>query len=135
MPRLVAVAVLVVASACASASRRQAPNVNPPHPGVPASAADVQGIYRTGRQGTLQLRGNGTLVIVTDRGPDTGSYVIEGGRMEVQSRECAEAGTYHVRVGGVPEPGKAVLHLTALRDDCAERRASLGSEPWVYANS
>jgi hypothetical protein len=132
----VVASVLLAASACGENRPRE--NVQPPQPGVPARASDVQGIYRTIHQGVLQLRGNGSFVLIVPEGPgaSAGDYSLLDGRLTVQTDNCGEAiGEYDVSVGGEPLPGKATLHFTVVRDDCEDRRHYLTIDPWVYANS
>ena len=119
-------------------SAEERSNVRPPRPGTPERAADVQGIYRTIHQGLLQLRGDGSFVLIVsgEPGPSSGTYTVENGRLAVRSEACgATVGDYRVEVGGQPVAGKATLHFTAVGDDCEERRRSLTVDPWVYANS
>jgi hypothetical protein len=113
-------------------------NVRPPHPGTPGRPADVQGIYRSIRQGLLQLRGDGEFVLIVseDPGPSAGRYTLEQGRFTVSTDACGTgAGEYRLEVGGQPVAGKATLHFTALRDECEPRRRHLTLDPWVYADS
>lgn len=113
-------------------------NVRPPHPGTPTRPSDVQGIYRSIRQGLLQLRGNGEFVLIVsdEAGPSAGSYSLDHGRFTVSTDACGPtSGEYNLKVGGEPVAGKATLHFTAVRDDCQPRRRHLTIDPWVYADS
>lgn len=113
-------------------------NVQPPAPGVPATAEEVTGIYRSIHQGLLQLRSDGeyTLIVPEGPGPTAGTYTLTGGRLTVRSDACgAEIGDYDVVVSGEQEAGKAVLNISAVRDGCEDRRKYLTIDPWVYANS
>ena len=57
MKRLLATALLLlVAGGCSAMKAKPSSNVQPPAPGVPATASDVTGIYRSIHQGLLQLR-------------------------------------------------------------------------------
>ncbi|MFN2505663.1 MAG: hypothetical protein ABR540_15765 [Acidimicrobiales bacterium] len=137
-PLLAAVlAALLLLSGCGgSAEERQ--NVQPPEPGTPDGAADVQGIYRSISKGVLQLRGDGEFVLIVSEAPgaSAGTYTLESGRLTVRTDACGTSpGTYELRVGGRPVAGKAILSFTALQDDCDSRRRSLTSEQWVYADS
>ncbi len=131
--------VVVLLSSCGAARRLESEeNVRPPAAGRPNEPADVQGIYRSLAKAVLQLRGNGDLVLVAPAGggPDSGKFVVQDGRLEVQTSKCGEAvGTYEMVVTGEQEPGKATLQISALSDECAERRRDLTAYPWVYANS
>ncbi|MGH9225525.1 MAG: hypothetical protein ACRD2W_17460 [Acidimicrobiales bacterium] len=132
----VAASVLLIATGCGDNKPRE--NVQPPHPGVPARPSDVQGIYRTVHQGLLQLRGDGALVLIVPEGPgpSAGDYTLQSGRLTVTTDDCGGTiGEYDVMVGGEPEPNKATLHFTVVRDDCAARARYLTLDPWVYAVS
>ena len=127
---------LFLASGCGENKPRE--NVQPPHPGVPAKASDVQGIYRTIHQGLLQLRGNGEFVLIVPEAPgsSTGTYRLEAGRLTVTTDVCGSAvGEYDVTVGGEPEPNKATLQFRVVKDDCGSRARHLTLTPWVYAVS
>jgi hypothetical protein len=133
---LATTALALVLASCSSATRHELQNVRPPHPGRPASAADVEGIYRSVHNGLLQLRGNGDFLLITPRRPSSGSYQLRDGRLEVRTPACGNVvGDYDVEVTGEPQPGKAVLQLTAVDDACDGRRQSLTGDGWVYANS
>ena len=115
-----------------------AENVRPPRPGTPTQPSDVQGIYRSVRQGLLQLRGDGTLVLIAPQGagPSGGRFTLRNGRLEVQTDDCGDdIGSYDVVVTGEQEAGKATLRITAITDPCAPRLRDLTRDPWVYANS
>jgi hypothetical protein len=133
------VLVLLLASACnAEKEVSKYENVRPPQPGTPASAADVQGIYRTSHQGLLQLRGNGQFVLIVPEGPGPsgGTFTLQDGTLTVRTNVCGTAvGQYHVAVSGPPEAGKATLTFTPISDDCGPRQHYLTIDPWVYANS
>ena len=139
MKRLVAVAVLlVIGSGCSAMKDKPSTNVKPPAPGVPATAADVTGIYRSIHQGVLQLRADGEYLLIVPEGPGptSGSFTLSAGRLQVTSKACGpEAGDYDVVVTGDQQAGKSTLNITAVRDDCADRRKYLTIDPWVYANS
>jgi hypothetical protein len=139
MKRLLAVALtLVVAAGCSSLKDKPSRNVQPPAPGVPATAEDVTGIYRSIHQGVLQLRADGDYILVVPEGPgpSSGSFTLSAGHMSVYSKACGpETGDYDVVVTGEREAGKAVLNISAVRDNCEERRRYLTVDPWVYANS
>lgn len=113
-------------------------NVRPPQPGAPAAPSDVEGIYRTIHQGLLQLRANGSFVLIVPEGPGPsgGTYTLANGTLTVRTDVCGAAeGEYHVVVGGKPVAGQATLTFTAVNDDCGSRRHYLTVDPWVYANS
>lgn len=134
---------LILAGACTSGCNADKEvskyeNVRPPQPGTPASAADVQGIYRTVHQGVLQLRGNGSFVLIVPEGPGPsgGTYTLQDGTLTVRTDVCGDAvGQYHVTVDGPPEAGKATLKFALINDDCGARMRYLTIDPWVYANS
>ena len=115
-----------------------AENVRPPKAGTPAQPSDVQGIYRSVRQGLLQLRGDGTIVLIAPQGggPSGGRYTLQSGRLELQTDDCGDdIGRYDVVVTGEQEAGKATLRITPVDDACAPRLRDLTRDPWIYANS
>ncbi len=131
--------VVILAGACgADKEAAKHDNIRPPQPGTPARASDVQGIYRTIHQGLLQLRGNGSFVLIVPEGPGPsgGSYTLRNGRLTVHTDVCGSApGEYEVSVSGPAEPGKATLTFTVVSDECGARRRYLTIDPWIYANS
>jgi hypothetical protein len=133
------VLVLLVAVACSAEQEvSKYENVRPPQPGTPARAADVQGIYRTVHQALLQLRGDGSFVLIVPAGPGPsgGTYTLQDGTLTVRTDVCGTAvGEYHVAVNGPPQAGKATLTFTPINDDCGPRLRYLTIDPWVYANS
>ena len=139
MPRpIVAVVLSALLLAACSAKSKPRENVQPPSPGVPAAASDVQGIYRTIHQGVLQLRGNGSFLLIVPEGPGPsgGTYTLADGTLTVLTDDCGETtGEYRVTVGGRPVAGEATLHFDPVHDDCAERKRYLTIDPWVYAVS
>ena len=139
MLRLLAVVLLAALSgACSVLKDEPASNVRPPAPGVPATAEQVTGIYRSIHQGLLQLRADGDFILVVPEGPGptSGTFTLSNGRLVVYSEACGqETGDYDVVVTGEQEAGKAVLNLKAVRDPCEDRRHYLTVDPWVYANS
>lgn len=113
-------------------------NVQPPQPGAPARAEDVQGIYRTVHQAVLQLRGNGSMVLIVPEGPgpSSGTYTLENGTITIRTDTCGTAvGEYRVEVTGPRQAGVAALNFTTVQDDCDSRRRYLTVDPFVYANS
>jgi hypothetical protein len=135
---LAAVLLLVFAGGCSVMKSKPSSNVQPPAPGVPASEADVSGIYRSIHQGVLQLREDGeyTLIVPEGPGPTAGTFTLTQGRLSVYSDSCGpETGDYDVVVTGEQKAGKAVLNISAVRDSCEDRRKYLTVDPWVYANS
>ncbi len=131
--------VVILASACgADKEAAKHDNVRPPQPGTPARVEDVQGIYRTIHQALLQLRGNGSFVLIVPEGPGPsgGDYSVADGRLTVRTDVCGTAvGEYELSVTGPAEPGKAKLHFRVVNDDCDARRRYLTIDPWIYANS
>jgi len=123
---------------CSVLKDKPSTNVQPPRPGVPATSAQVTGIYRSIHQGLLQLRAGGDYVLILPEGPgpSAGTYTLRDGRLQVRSSACGtETGEYDVVVTGEQEAGKAVLNIAAVRDACESRRRYLIADPWVYANS
>ena len=76
---------LLIAGGCSSMKAKPSSNVQPPAPGVPATAAEVTGIYRSIHQGVLQLRADGDYILVVPEGPGptSGSFTLSAGRMSV----------------------------------------------------
>ena len=135
---LAALLLLVFAGGCSAMKATPSSNVQPPAPGVPATAEEVTGIYRSIHQGVLQLRADGDYVLVVPEGPGptSGTFTLTAGRLSVYSEACGqEIGDYDVVVTGEQEAGKAVLNISAVRDSCEDRRKYLTIDPWVYANS
>ena len=138
MKRLLCLLVLAMLTGGCSLKSTPSSNVRPPAPGVPATAQDITGIYRSIHQGVLQLRADGDYILVVPDGPgpSSGSFTLSSGRMVVFSSACGqETGDYDVVVTGEQEAGKAVMHLTAVKDACEDRRKYLTVDPWIYADS
>lgn len=139
MKRFLALVLLAaITGACSAMKSSPSSNVRPPAPGVPATAEDVTGIYRSIHQGVLQLRKDGDYVLIVPEGPGptSGSFTLSAGRLVVFSDACGpETGDYDVVVTGEQEAGKAVLNISAVRDSCEDRRRYLTVDPWIYANS
>ena len=112
-------------------------NVKPPHLGAPARIADVTGIYRSLSQNLLQLRQDGTLVLVTTAGgPTSGSYRVSAGELQVRTAGCHDdGGHYRMLVTGQQRPNKARLQITLVEDPCAPRAQALTQETWTYVES
>jgi hypothetical protein len=129
----VLVTVLVVATAACSQKNT---NVVPPSPGVPASAKQIAGIYRAVSGSSLQLRESGDFFLLAGAGPVGGRFELRAGSFTVRGGSCgAQPGRYTVRVTGRPEPNKARLEFTVVDDSCADRRAPLVDQRWVYVES
>jgi len=138
MRRLAVVLLLALAATGCSLHDPPPVNVRPPKPGVPADITDVTGIYRSIHQGLLQLRKNGEYTLVVSAGPGatSGSFTLHDGRMSVVSSECGTTtGEYDVVVTGEQKPGKAVLNLAVVDDQCSDREHYLTIDPWIYAES
>jgi hypothetical protein len=122
---------------CSQKEKDAMSNVKPPTPGIPASGTDISGIYRSLNQALLQLRGDGSYVlIVKDSKPTAGQFTVASGQLDVQSDGCGPTvGHYDVVVTGEKKAGKAKLEITPTADDCARRRKDLAAGPWVYADS
>ena len=134
----VAALLLLIAGGCSSMKAKPSSNVQPPAPGVPATAGEVTGIYRSIHQGMLQLRADGDYILVVPDGPGatSGSFTLSAGRLSVYSEACGpDTGDYDVVVTGEQAAGKAVLNISAVRDTCEDRRRYLTVDPWIYANS
>ena len=112
--------------------------MRPPAAGTPSQPSDVQGIYRSIRNGVLQLRGNGDIVLIVGdgTGASSGTFTLQDGRLDVQTSSCGDAiGSYDVVVSGEQEAGKATLRITGVSDACADRFRQLTIDPWIYADS
>ena len=139
--RAVALAVVGLLASTGCGVQREAErvqNVKPPRAGTPAGPSDVSGIYRSLHQAVLQLRGDGTVVLIdpSGGGPSSGTFTLAGGRLVVRSPECGDAaGTYDLVVTGPQQAGKATLVITAVGDTCTARRTALTRDSWVYADS
>lgn len=130
--------VALAATGCSVVKAKPSSNVQPPRPGVPATAKEVTGIYRSIHQGLLQLRSGGDYVLIIPEGPGptSGTYTLRDGRLEVRSTSCGDdTGAYDVVVTGAQEAGKAALNISVVQDNCEARRRYLTVDPWVYANS
>src|SRR5829696_4243056 len=133
MKRALVVLLLAVVSGACSLKASPASNVRPPAAGVPASAEEVTGIYRSIHQGVLQLRSDGDFVLVVPEGPGatSGRFTLSDGRLIVHTDACGpETGDYDVLVTGAQEAGKATLNISVVRDPCAERVRYLTVDPW-----
>ncbi|MEA2972400.1 MAG: hypothetical protein QOG82_858 [Actinomycetota bacterium] len=131
-------AALALAPALGACSDPPASNYRPPELGVPASAEEVTGIYRTIHQGLLQLRGNGdlNLVIPTHIGATFGTFTLENGAATVRTDNCGDqVGTYTVEVLAGAGIGRSTLMFETVDDPCAVRQKFLTIDPWVYADS
>jgi len=138
MKRAVFAVVMALTLAGCGGDRNKRLNVAPPAPGIPATGSEVQGIYRSIHQGLLQLRGNGSVNLITPDTPGTtsGTYSLRDGSLDVQTDKCGGVtGRYRVEVTGEQKAGKAILHITTMDDGCEHRRRHLTIDPWVYADS
>lgn len=133
----VALVAVVVLTSCSQKEQDAISNVKPPAPGIPATGSDITGIYRSMNQSLLQLRADGSYVlIVKDSAATSGQFTVTSGQLEVQSDGCGSAvGRYAVVVTGKKEAGKAKLEITPMSDGCARRNHDLVAAPWVYADS
>ena len=131
-----AVVVTVVIGACGDRDERL--NFRPPALGVPATTADVNGIYRSIHQGLLQLRLNGDLNLVIPEafGATSGTFHLQDGEATVRTENCGDqVGSYKLQVVAGPIVEKASIVFEAVDDPCAERLKYLTIDPWVYADS
>jgi hypothetical protein len=132
------VAVALLALTMGACSDPPPSNYRPPDLGVPATGADITGIYRTIHQGLLQLRGNGdlNLVIPAGVGATSGTFSVDNGRVTLRTERCGDqVGSYQVEVHAGPIVSRSTLVFEAVDDPCAERRKYLTIDPWVYADS
>ncbi len=118
--------------------RNERLNFQPPALGVPATEADVNGIYRSIHQGLLQLRLDGELNLVVPEsfGATSGTFTLQDGEATVRTENCGDqVGTYRLQVVAGPIVKKASIVFEAVDDPCAERLRYLTIDPWVYADS
>jgi hypothetical protein len=131
--------VLLAGLLAACGDRDERLNVQPPEVGVvPASTADVSGIYRSIHQGLLQIRGNGDLNLIVPEafGATTGTFALQDGDVTVRTENCGDqVGAYRLEVVAGPIVGKSTLVFEAVDDPCPERQRYLTIDPWVYADS
>lgn len=136
--RLVVVATVAALTLMACGDRAERLNFRPPEFGVPATAEDISGIYRSIHQGLLQLRANGQLNLVVPEviGATSGTFTLADGRATVRTDNCGDqVGAYTVEVVPGPIVQKSTLVFEAVEDACAERQRYLTIDPWVYADS
>ncbi len=135
-PAVAALVLALLLGACGDRDERL--NFRPPTLGVPATATDVTGIYRSIHQGLLQLRGNGDLNLVIPEafGATTGTFTLREGDVTVRTLNCGDQmGSYRLQVVPGPIVEKASLVFETVADPCAERVRYLTVDPWVYADS
>ena len=105
-----------------------------PHtPRAPRTVKDVVGIWRTIHQNTLQLRQDGSFLLVTSvANPLTGTYTLHDGRLDVSGTPgCGDAvGSYALQVAFQQR-----LTFRLLTDSCQLRRQQLTVDQFIYANS
>lgn len=122
---IVLAALSAVSAACGPAKvPKEAPAV------APRSLDDVVGIWRTVHQSVLELRSNGTFVLISSRdAPDQGRFVLDADRLQFgATRACTSgAGSYSVRLAV-----HARMRIDQPDDGCAVRRRILTGDPWVY---
>jgi len=135
-PALAALLLAPLLAACGDRNERL--NFRPPTLGVPATAAEVTGIYRSIHQGLLQLRGNGELNLVVPEafGATSGTFTLLDGDVTVRTQNCGDqVGTYRLEVVAGPIVSKSTLVFETVQDPCEERRRYLTIDPWVYGDS
>jgi len=126
-----AVIVAVALALFASCVHSETPAPHTPRPA--RTVKDVVGIWRTVHQNTLQLRQDGSFLLVTSiANPLTGSYTLRDGRIDVSGTPgCGSAvGSYTLQVAY-----QQGLTFRALTDSCNLRRTELTVDQFVYANS
>jgi hypothetical protein len=118
---------LVCLAACSS------PKPEPVKPlAAPRNIDEITGIWRTVHQNTLELRKNGTFVLITSVSKAlAGDYSLEQGRFTAfNTTECGGAeGTYRLEVAP-----KLRLVLSEPEDACTLRRTQLTADTYVYAS-
>jgi hypothetical protein len=125
---VVAVMLVVATGACHAAVERPTPRPTAP----PRAANDVVGIWRTIRQGVLELRENRSYVLISPiTKPATGHYEVDGGQLIVTDDQCgADSGRYDVLV---IRNKSMTLDAGTTGDACELRKRVLEGELWVYA--
>jgi len=124
----VTAALLCLLVACKSNS------ATPTHPkpvGTPANVDDVTGIWRTIHQNTLELRKNGTFVLITTVGSEAlaGEYTMSQDQITFFDTKGCGAAQGNYRIQASP---KYRIELTQPDDACGQRKLGL-SDPFVYA--
>ena len=125
--RALAIAIaLCLLVACSS------PAPAPPKPlAAPKTVDELTGIWRTVHQNTLELRKNGTFVLITTAGNDAlaGDYTLSQDKITFfDTKGCGDAqGAYRIQVS--PQDR---MELSDPDDTCAPRKLGL-SDPLVYA--
>src|SRR5436305_14369321 len=125
---------LAIAIAIALASFVACSSSTPPPPkpvSTPRNVDDVTGIWRSVHQNTLELRKNGTFVLITTVGSDAmaGNYTLSQDKITFfDTKACGSAqGTYRIQASL-----KGRIELTEPDDTCGPRKLGL-SDPLVYA--
>jgi hypothetical protein len=124
-----AIAIVMCALALAACSN---PAPAPPKPlGTPKNVDDITGIWRSLHQNTLELRKNGTFVLITTTGSDAmaGDYSLSQDQITFfDTKGCGDAqGTYRIQASS-----KDRMQLSEPNDTCGARKLGL-SDPFVYA--
>ena len=122
---------IAIAFCCLAACAGSKPAPQKPL-GMPTKVDDITGIWRSIHQNTLELRRNGTFVLITSVSEAmAGDYSLVQDQMTVfNTKTCGGAqGTYHVQVA----PKERML-ITDADDTCGPRRMGLTSDPFVYAS-
>ena len=118
---------LCVLAACSS------PAPAPPKPlGTPKNVDDITGIWRSVHQNTLEVRRNGTFVLITTVGSEAmaGNYSLSQDQITFfDTKGCGDAqGTYRVQVSP-----KERMEVSQPEDTCGPRKLGL-SDPLIYAS-
>jgi len=129
LTRLRALAIATALSALVACS---SPAPAPDKPlATPKSVDDVTGIWRSVHQNTLEMRKNGTFVLITTEGSDAmaGDYTLSQDKITFfDTKGCGSAqGNYRVQVSL-----KDRMQVSDPDDTCAPRKLGL-SDPFVYA--
>ncbi len=126
------IAVLAVAAALcglAACSSNATPAPSAPL-ATPKTVDDVTGIWRSVHQNVLELRKNGTFVLITTvANAMSGNYTLSGDSVTFfDTRGCGSVqGTYRIQASP-----KGRIELSQPNDTCAPRKLGL-SDPFVYA--
>jgi hypothetical protein len=97
---------------------------------TPTALADITGIWRSPGQSTLELRANGSYVLITSvSNALAGEFTLSQDRITFfDDKECGGAqGTYRIQVAVEQR-----MEFSEPDDGCALRRDQLTADPYVY---
>jgi hypothetical protein len=122
---------LAIAIALCGFAACSSPAPAPPKPlATPQNVDELTGIWRSSHQNTLELRKNGTFVLITPVSEAmAGNYTLSQDMITFfDTKGCGSAqGTYRIQASP-----KGSMQLSQPDDTCAQRKLGL-SDPLVYA--